>query len=110
MERGNMSQVDLEEVLIDVRDVDYTWFVDVIAYLDRDFDKYYFPRESAERLGEPDEETGDFYLIDGRVQAEADQIQVNGVSIEVWCADCGQLIVRPARKPQQPGSTGLSRD
>jgi hypothetical protein len=56
---------DLEMVSIDVRDVDHEWFRDVDAYLDRDLGRYYFPRESAERLGELDEETGNFHLIDG---------------------------------------------
>ncbi len=30
---------DIEEVSIDVRDVDYSWFEAVKAYLDRDFDR-----------------------------------------------------------------------
>ncbi len=59
----------MEEVRIDVRDLDYTWFEDVRAYLDRDADCYYLPKESADRLGEPDDDSADYFLIDGRVEA-----------------------------------------
>jgi hypothetical protein len=86
----------MEEVRIDVRDVDYEWFRDVRAFIDREFDRYYLPRESAERLGEIDDETGDFYVIDGRVEAKADEIEVDGQRMPVWSIGCGDLIVRPA--------------
>lgn len=87
----------MEEVRIDVRDVDHTWFEDVKAYLDRDFDIYYFARESAERLGEPDEDSGGFYFIDGQVEAKADEIEIDGERIPVWAVGTTQLLVRPAR-------------
>lgn len=87
----------LEEVRIDVRDVDFTWFEDVAAYLDRDSDRYYLPRESAERLGEPDEETGGFWLIDGHVEALADEIEINGRLVQVWEVGITQLLTRPAK-------------
>lgn len=90
-----MSQPEV--VRIDVRDVDYSWFEDVKAYLDRGFDWYHFPRESAERLGEQDDETGSYFLIDGHVEARADEIEVDGESIPVWTVGCSQLIARPAR-------------
>jgi hypothetical protein len=83
----------VEEVRIEVRDVDYEWFRDVRAFLDRD--RYHFPLESAERLGELDEETGDFYLINGQVEAKADEIEVDGMKTPVWSVGCGQLTVRP---------------
>lgn len=86
----------MEEVHIDVRDVDYEWFRDVRAFLDRDSDIYHFPRESADRLGEVDDETGDFFLIDGRVEAKADEIDVDGERLPVWSVACSQLTVRPS--------------
>jgi hypothetical protein len=86
----------VEEVRIDVRDLDYEWFRDVRAFIDREFDRYYFPRESVERLGEIDDETDVFYLIDGRVEARADEIDVDGQRLPVWSIGCGDLIVRPA--------------
>jgi hypothetical protein len=86
---------DLEKVSIDIRDVDHEWFRDVDAYLDRDLGRYYFPRESAERLGELDEETGTFHLMDGLVEAEAGDIELEGRRIPAWSAPCDQLIVRP---------------
>lgn len=85
------------EVSIDVQDVDYEWFRDVAAYLDRDRDRYCFPRESAERMGEIDEETGDFFLIDGRVEAKADEIEVGGQRLPVWSVGCSELVARPAK-------------
>jgi len=88
----------VEEVRIDVRDVDYTWFEDVRAYLDRDLDLYHLPRESADRLGEPDDETGDYFLIDGHVEAKADKIEVDGETIPVWTVGCARLIARPAAR------------
>lgn len=88
----------MEEHLIDVRDVDYEYFEGVSVYLDRGFDRYHFPRESAERLGEYDEENGTFYLIDGRVETEPDEIEVNGRKIETWSVGVNQLVTRPARR------------
>lgn len=85
----------MEEVLIDVRDVDYEWFRDVKAFLDRDRDCYLFPRESAERLGEFDEDAGCYHLIDGQVEAKADEIELDGVPVPVWSVANGQIIVRP---------------
>jgi hypothetical protein len=86
----------MDEVRIDIQDVDYEWFRDVKAFLDRDSDLYYFPRESAERLGEIEEETGDFYFIDGQIEAKADEIEIDGSRIPVWAVGCGRLTVRPA--------------
>jgi len=89
-----MSQI--EEVTIDVRDVDYEWFRDVRAFVDRDRDRFYLPREAAERLGEIDPDTGDAWLIDGRVEAKAEEIDVDGGLVPCWSVGCDQLIVRPA--------------
>ena len=86
-----------EEVRIDVRDVDFEWFRDVMAFLDRGADAYYLPRESAERLGEIDEETGGFFLIDGQVEALAEELEVAGRRVPVWSVRCSQLTVRPSR-------------
>ncbi len=88
----------IEEVRIDVRDIDYEWFRDVKAFIDRESDVYFFPRESVDRLGEADEQTGDCYLIDGQVEARADEIEVGGSPIPVWSVSVGQLITRPAAK------------
>lgn len=86
-----------EEVSIDVRDLDYNWFEGVKAYLDRDCDLYYLPLESVERLGEPDEENGNYYLTAANVEAEADELEIDGKAIPVWSVGCAKLIVRPAR-------------
>lgn len=86
-----------EEVRIDVCDVDHEWFRDVAAFLDRDSDRYFFPRDSAERLGEIDDETGSFFFIDGQVEAKVDEILVDGQRLPVWSVGCGQMIVRPAK-------------
>lgn len=88
----------MEEVRIDVRDVDYSWWEDVKAYLDRDFDIYYLPKESADRLGEPDEETGGYWLIDGQVEAKADEIELDGAKLPVWSVGVAQLLTRPAKQ------------
>ncbi len=88
----------IEEVRVEVLDIDHEWFRDVRAFLDRASDLYYLPRESAERLGAIDEDTGDFFLIDGRVEARADEIEVAGVTVPVWTVACAQLRVRPAVK------------
>lgn len=86
----------MEEVRLDVRDVDYEWFRDVKAFLDRDLDRYLFPQESADRLGDFDADAGCFYLIDGQVEAKSDEIELDGVPVPVWSVGCGDLIVRPA--------------
>lgn len=98
---------NLDEVRIDVRDVDYEWFRDVKAFLDRD--RYLFPRESAERLGEADEGSGNFNLIDGQVEAEADEIEVDGRPLPVWSVDCANLIVRPSSERAKRNESDLSR-
>jgi hypothetical protein len=88
---------DIEMVRIDVRDVDTNWFEDVVAYLDRGLDLYYLPRESAERLGEFDEETGNYWLIDGRVEAISSDIEFGGTAVPAWEISVTQLLTRPAR-------------
>lgn len=88
----------MEEVRIDVRDVDYSWWEDVRAYLDRELDIYYLPKESADRLGEPDAETGGYWLIDGQVEAKADEIEVDGANVLVWSVGIAQLMTRPAKQ------------
>jgi hypothetical protein len=100
---------EIEEVSIDVRDVDYTWFEGVKAYIDRDLDRYYFPRESMERLGELDPDTGDAWLIDGHVEAKADEIEAESGRIPCWAVGCARLIVRPASSRVRRGGGGLSR-
>jgi hypothetical protein len=100
---------DIEEVSIDVRDVDYSWFESVKGYLDRDFDRYDFPRQSMERLGELDPDTGDAWLIDGQVEANADELEIDGQRIPCWSVGCAQLIVRPASNGVRRGGSGLSR-
>lgn len=78
--------------------MDYTWFEDVQAYLDRDHDLYHFPQASAERLGEVDDETGNFYLIDGLVEATPDEVDIDGATIPVWSVEVTQLLTRPAKQ------------
>ena len=88
----------MEQHRIDVRDIDTEWFVDVAAYLDRQLDLWYFPLASIERLGELDEEgSGNYWLLDGRVEAEADELEVNGSRIPAWSVRVGQITTRPAK-------------
>jgi len=62
-----------------------------------DLDRYHLPRKSAERLGEPDEETGSFWLIDGQVEACADEIEIDGATVPVWESGASPLMSRPAK-------------
>ena len=96
---------DIEEVSIDVRDVDYSWFEGVKAYLDRDFDRYYFPRESRERLGELDPDSGDARLLDGLVEAKTYEIDIDGQHFPCWSTGC---LVRPASKRVLRGGNGIT--
>ena len=86
----------MEEHLIDIRDLDTEYFLCVRVWLDRASDRLYLPRESAERVGEPDED-GNFLLLDGAVIAEAETIEVNGVKTPAWSVPVGLLVTRPAR-------------
>lgn len=58
-------------------------FGDAKAYLDRGSDIHQFPRESADQFEELDELSGNFYLIDGQIAAEADEIEVDGQRVFV---------------------------
>ena len=100
--------IDIEEVSIDVRDIDYSWFEGVKAYLDRDYNLYHLPRESVERLGEV-VETGDAELIDGHVAAKAEVIEFDGRSIEAWTIGCGDLVIRPASDRVRRDGSGIAR-
>src|SRR5262249_22989785 len=102
-----LTEESMEEVRIDVRDVDYEWFRDVKAFLDRDLDRYLFPQESADRLGEFDEDAGCYYLIDGQVEAKADEIESDGQHTACWSVSCAQLIVRPASDLVRRDGTGI---
>ncbi len=62
-----------------------------------------------ERLGELDPDTGAAWLIDGHVEAKADEIEVDGQQLSCWSVGCAQLIVRPASNRVRRGGTGLSR-
>jgi hypothetical protein len=87
----------MQAVRIDVQDRDGAWFEGVLAYLDRELDRYFLPRESAERLGEYDPETGNYVLLDGLVEAQADVIEVDGRVVPGWSLATTQLLVRPVR-------------
>ena len=84
---------NIEDVSIDVRDVDYSWFEGVRAFLDRN----YFPNKSIDQLGELDPDTGDAWLIDGPVEAKAEEIEVDSQGIPCWSIGCAQLVVRQSR-------------
>lgn len=89
----------MEQHRIDVRDIDpHRWCEDVPVFLDRSADVFYFPKDSIDRIGEPDEESGNYWLLDGRVEAEADQIEVDGEPVPVWTVRVGELVTRPARR------------
>ena len=68
----------------------------MLVYLDRVLDRYLLPRESAERLGDYDPETRSYVLLDGRVEALAEEIEVGGRTVPVWSVPVRQLRVRPA--------------
>ncbi|HEX3151485.1 MAG TPA: hypothetical protein VHR66_25630 [Gemmataceae bacterium] len=91
----------MEEHLIDVCDLDGEYFVNVRVWLDRGIDRYYLPRESAERLGEPDPD-GNYALMRGTVTAEAEEIGLGGETIKVWGVSVGQLRTRPAEYGVKP--------
>ena len=100
---------EIEEVSIDVRDVDYTWYEGVKAYLDRGIDRYYFPLASMERLGELDPDTGDAWLIDGQVEAKTEEIEIDGRRILCWSVGGSQLIIRHASSRVRRGGNDLSQ-
>jgi|LNFM01.1.fsa_nt_gb hypothetical protein len=89
----------MEQVHIDIRDLDYRWCEAVELFFDRGLDIYYFPRESADRLGELDEESGNYYLTAANVEAEPDEIEIEGQRIPVWSVRVGNLVTRPSRNP-----------
>ena len=97
LENLSIPGAAMEQVRIDIRDLDYRWCEDVELFFERDFDIYYFPRESAERLGELDEESGNYYLTAANVEAEPDEIEFDGQRIPVWSVRVGNLVTRPAR-------------
>ena len=84
------------QTLIDVRDLDYTWWEKVEAY--RDGGQIHLPRHSVERLGEVDAETGDASLISGFVEARANTITVDGAQTPVWTVGLDQLMTRSSRQ------------
>jgi len=88
----------VEEVCIDVRDVDYEWFREVRVFLDRVSDRFYLPEESVQRLGEQDETTGDYFLLDGQITAANVEIQVEGQRMTVWTVPTSHLRSRPAER------------
>lgn len=86
----------MEEHLIDICDLDGEYFANVRVWLDRGTDRFYLPRESAERLGELTD-NGTFLLFRGTVEAEPEQIEVNGNSIAAWGVSVCRLQTRPAQ-------------
>jgi hypothetical protein len=69
----------------------------VRVFLDHRRDVMYFPEDSIRRVGEPDEEDPERYLLhDGRVIAEPEQIEIAGRTVIVWSVSCGELVTRPA--------------
>lgn len=93
---------DVEEVRIDVRDLDYTWFEGIRAYLDRRTGCYHLPRESVDRLGEVDQGTGLALLIDGHVEALPASLHLDGSIIPAWTVRDGDLIIRRPEDTDDP--------
>jgi hypothetical protein len=88
----------MEEHLLDVRDIDTEWFLGVTAYLDRGNDLWHFPKDAVERLGEPDADgSGSYWLLDGRVEAVANEVGVDGTLRRVWTVPVKQVVTRPAQ-------------
>lgn len=85
----------MRKTLIDVKDVDYTWWEKVEAY--QEAGRFHLPRHSVERLGEVDPDTGDALLIGGLVEAKAGSITVGGAEVPVWTVGAGQLVARTSR-------------
>jgi hypothetical protein len=93
--RGS-EEAAVEEHTIDVRDIDTEWFVDVRVFLDRARNRYLFPAESVERLGEAEPEDGTYALLDGQVIAEPEETEIGGIPYAVWSVPVGRLVTRPA--------------
>jgi hypothetical protein len=85
----------MEEHLIDICDVDGEYFVDVRVWLDRSADRFYFPRASAERLGELAAD-GNFYFFRGQIEAVSEEINIGGVQQPAWGVSAGALRTRPS--------------
>lgn len=85
----------MKQTLIDVRDLDHTWWEKVEAY--RDKGQLHLPRASVERLGEIDPATGDASLISGFVEAKAGTLRIGGADVPVWTVGLEQLVTRPSR-------------
>jgi hypothetical protein len=85
----------MEEHLIDICDVDGQYFVDVRVWLDRAADRFYFPRASAERLGELAAD-GNFYFLRGEVEAVPEEVNVGGLQLPAWGVSVGRLRIRPS--------------
>lgn len=86
----------MEEHFIDVCDLDGEYFTNIRVWLDRTLDRYYLPRESAERLGELQDD-GNFYFFRGTVEAGPEEIEVDRKLIKAWGVSVGRLKTRPVR-------------
>lgn len=95
----------VERVMIDVRDVDYTYWEDVSAFLAPD-GYYHFTKESAERLGDLDDESGNYLFLDGVVEAHSDYLFVDGQKVKTWSVRTEELTARPSRKAKKPDRAG----
>lgn len=85
----------MQKILIDVQDRDGEWFLGVEVYCDGS-GVLWFPRESAERLGE--EVGGMFYLTAWDVEADFDPIVTeDGAEVEAWLVWPSFLTTRPAK-------------
>lgn len=87
----------MEEHVLDICDLDGEYFVNVRVWLDRTADRYFLPRESAERLGELGDD-GNFSFFRGTVEAEPEEIDVAGQRVQAWGVSVGQLRTRPAQR------------
>ena len=91
----------MKQTLIDVRDLDHTWWEKVEAY--RDGGTLHLSRASVERIGEIDPATGDALLVGGFVEARAGSVEVDGVETPVWSVGLEQLVTRPSRPARGEG-------
>lgn len=85
----------MRRVLLDIRDVDHSWWEKVEAY--QDAGTIHFPCRSVNRLGEIDPATGEALLVSGMVEAKPGVILIDGVDVPVWSVGAGQITARLSR-------------
>ena len=85
LEREGETRAKVTSVTRHVQDVDRSWWHDVVLYHPGHFDgTCWIPEVSFKRLGGEDngDETGT--VIDGQVEVELDEVELDGVVVRAW--------------------------